>query len=118
MLCHIKRTTRAVQVMAEEWNTDLLALVYGIGRGDLEFLGISDGGQLTFQFKSAEIPIVRVIENTGLSGSFNLRIPYLVATRARRVEEAFRAAVGRVGLAATVLLAYPVKASAPSGISE
>ncbi|HDD67665.1 MAG TPA: hypothetical protein ENG31_03495, partial [Candidatus Thorarchaeota archaeon] len=56
------RESRAVQVMAEEWNTNLLALVYGIGRGDLEFLGINDAGQLTIQFESAEIPIVRVIE--------------------------------------------------------
>ncbi|RLI48114.1 MAG: hypothetical protein DRO73_10195 [Candidatus Thorarchaeota archaeon] len=106
------RESRAVQVMAEEWNTNLLALVYGIGRGDLEFLGINDAGQLTIQFESAEIPIVRVIEKAGLSGSFNLRIPYLVAARARRVEEAFRAAIGKVGLAAAVLLAYPVKVSA------
>lgn len=103
-----------------KWTLDDSKLVYGAGRKDLSFLGITSEGELCLVLGGHTITLGQVIQraNAALSdkgytraSSFALRVPQLISAQIGRLLAAFRETMKEQQYRGTLRAFYPLKAN-------
>lgn len=104
-------------VVEETWSVDKSRLVYGVNRNDLNFLDITEDGDLCLQLRDQTITFNEIIrrikemngDSPGYASSFTLRIPQLVTYQVKKLKAAFHRAMEEIDYGGKFIGIYPVK---------
>ncbi len=99
------------------WSVSQARTVYGLARGDLDFLDVNDDGDLCICIDGHRISLPEIIRRVQqrdgtrdtYTSSFTVRIPQLITDRIRRLRAAFRRVLDEKGYKGRFLPVYPVK---------
>lgn len=101
----------------EEWTIDHSRRVYGLGRGDLHFLDITEEGDLCIRLRGQVITFREIASRLEASNghspsytsSFTLRIPELTAHQIAKIRACFERAMKDLEYKGRFLAVYPIK---------
>ncbi|MFW9793330.1 MAG: hypothetical protein ACFFEE_03420 [Candidatus Thorarchaeota archaeon] len=104
-------------MVEETWSVDKSRLVYGVNRNDLQFLDISEDGDLFLRLRDKSITFKEIIERIkemngdtpGYASSFTLRIPQLVTYQIKKLKVAFQRVIDELDYGGRFIGIYPVK---------
>ncbi|MFW9921339.1 MAG: hypothetical protein ACFFED_17195 [Candidatus Thorarchaeota archaeon] len=102
---------------AKEWTIEKSRVVFGLGKKDLQFLDISEEGDLFINFMGKTIDFNELIsqiilENgskTAYTSSFTLRMPQLIHFQIKKLKSAFYRVMGDLDYSGQFGAVYPVK---------
>jgi arginine decarboxylase len=104
-------------VQENEWTINESMQVFGLGRGDLHFLSITEEGDLCVRLRGQTITFQEIInrlersngDSPSYTSSFTLRIPELIAYQMQKIRASFTKAMDDLDYKGEFLAVYPIK---------